>query len=86
MVYKLRELRFVLLLVLVISLLTMTPQELLASSKAEPKRIVLDNGITLLITETHALPMVNISVAVKTGAIYDPPEAASNDFNLHSEL
>lgn len=72
MVYKLREIRFVLLLGLVISLLALTSQEILASPKVEPKRVVLDNGIILLITETHALPMVNISVAVKTGAIYDP--------------
>ncbi|MBI5407184.1 MAG: insulinase family protein [Nitrospirae bacterium] len=73
MTYKLLRTRFVLLLGLVISLLALTSQEILASPKAEPKRVVLDNGIILLITETHALPMVNISVAVKTGAIYDPP-------------
>ncbi|MEK6583661.1 MAG: pitrilysin family protein, partial [Nitrospirota bacterium] len=46
----------------------------LASPKIEPKRVVLKNGITLLFVETHALPMVNISVAIKAGAIYDPPE------------
>jgi len=73
MAYKIREIRFVLLLGLVISLLALTSQEILASPKAEPKRIILDNGIILLVTETHTLPMVNISMAVKTGAIYDPP-------------
>jgi len=46
----------------------------LASPKIEPKRVVLKNGITLLFVETHALPMVNISVAIRAGAIYDPPE------------
>ena len=46
----------------------------LASPSIEPKRVVLKNGITLLFVETHALPMVNISVAIKAGAIYDPPE------------
>lgn len=46
----------------------------LASPKIEPKRVVLKNGITLLFVETHALPMVNISVAIKAGAIYDPQD------------
>src|SRR4030066_520093 len=46
----------------------------LASPEIEPKRVVLKNGITLLFVETHALPMVNISIAIKAGAIYDPPE------------
>ena len=46
----------------------------LASPKIEPKRVVLKNGITLLFVETHALPMVNISVAIKAGAIYDPKD------------
>lgn len=48
----------------------------LASPRIEPKRIILNNGITLIFVETHALPMVNISVAIKTGAIYDLPEKA----------
>jgi len=46
----------------------------LASPRIEPKRVVLKNGVTLLFVETHALPMVNISVAIKAGAIYDPLE------------
>lgn len=46
----------------------------LASPKIEPKRVVLKNGITMLFVETHALPMVNISVAIKAGAIYDPQD------------
>ena len=46
----------------------------IASTSIEPKRVVLKNGITLLFVETHALPMVNISIAIKAGAIYDPPE------------
>src|SRR4030065_1672193 len=46
----------------------------LASPEIKPKRVVLKNGITLLFVEPHALPRVNISVAIKTGAIYDPSE------------
>lgn len=45
-----------------------------ASPRIEPKRVVLKNGITMLFVETRALPMVNISIAIKAGAIYDPPE------------
>ncbi len=45
----------------------------LASAGIVPKRVVLKNGITLLFVETKALPIINISVAIKAGAIYDPP-------------
>jgi len=50
------------------------PSAVSASPRIEPKRFVLKNGITLLLVETHALPIVNVSVAIKTGAIYDPPD------------
>lgn len=53
-------------------LISVCSSAVLASPKIEPERVVLSNGITLLVVETHALPMVNISVAVKGGAIYDP--------------
>lgn len=43
-----------------------------SSPKINPKRVILKNGITLLVVETHSLPMVNISVGIKTGAIHDP--------------
>ncbi|MBI5096971.1 MAG: insulinase family protein [Nitrospirae bacterium] len=68
-----RDIGLLILLLLIYSLPALTPPECLASSKVEPKRVVLDNGITLLVTKTHSLPMVNISMAIKTGAIYDPP-------------
>ncbi len=60
-------------IVLIVFLISLGPSVGLASPKIEPQRVVLNNGITLLVVETHTLPMVNISVAVKTGAIYDPP-------------
>lgn len=43
-----------------------------SSPKITPKRVVLKNGITLIVVETHSLPMLNVSVAIKSGAIYDP--------------
>lgn len=62
------------IITIILSLLILwEPPSVLASPKIEPKRVVLKNGITLLIVEAHALPMVNVSVAIKTGAIYDPP-------------
>jgi zinc protease len=41
-----------------------------------PKRIVTDNGMTVLIQEAHSLPVVNIQVIIKAGAIDDPEEKA----------
>ena len=57
-------------------LLSSVPSTAHASKKIEPVRVVLKNGITILVVETHALPVVNISVTVKTGSVYDPPEKA----------
>ncbi len=37
------------------------------------KRTVLDNGLTLLVLEQHALPFVTVRLSVKAGAVYDPP-------------
>ncbi|MCC7202122.1 MAG: insulinase family protein [Nitrospirae bacterium] len=71
MSYKTRHIMRILPSLLIIILLWTSIS--LASPGIEPKRVVLKNGITLLFVETHALPMVNISVAIKAGAIYDPP-------------
>lgn len=45
---------------------------------AEPigKRIVLDNGMVLLLSEKHSLPMVTVSMLIKAGAVNDPPQKA----------
>ncbi len=42
----------------------------------KPKRMVLDNGMTLYLLEDHDLPVFNITVRFKTGAIYEPKEKA----------
>lgn len=38
------------------------------------KRIVLDNGMIVLLSEKHSIPMVTISVAVKAGSIHVPAD------------
>jgi zinc protease len=37
------------------------------------EKIVLRNGLTVLVMEKRGVPMVNVSVIVKTGALADPP-------------
>ncbi len=39
----------------------------------KPQRRVLDNGLVLIVLERHALPMVTVTLSLKTGSIYDPP-------------
>ncbi len=39
----------------------------------KPERRVLDNGLVLIVLERHALPMVTVTLSLKTGSIYDPP-------------
>ncbi len=43
---------------------------------AEPlgKRIVLDNGMVLLLSEKHEIPMVTVNMAVKAGNIVEPAD------------
>jgi zinc protease len=40
------------------------------------KRIVTDNGMIVLIQETHSLPVVNVQVIIKAGSIRDPEDKA----------
>lgn len=42
--------------------------------KAE--HINLDNGMTLFLLEDHELPLVRMSVVIRTGSAYDPPDQA----------
>jgi len=47
-----------------------------AASAAEPlgKRIVLDNGMVLLLSERHEIPMVTLSMAIKAGSVVEPAD------------
>jgi zinc protease len=39
-----------------------------------PKRVVLENGITVLVKSNHTTPAVSMLVGVRTGAFNDPPD------------
>lgn len=40
----------------------------------EPTRVVLDNGLVVLILEDHELPIVSVSARIRTGARLEPKE------------
>lgn len=40
------------------------------------ERVVLDNGMVLLVKENHALPMVTVSMIIKAGSVMEPPAKA----------
>lgn len=58
-----------------------------SASAAPPlaEREVLPNGIVLLVSERHALPIVAVSAYVRAGAVLDPP-ASLGLANLTAEL
>lgn len=39
-----------------------------------PQRVVLDNGLTVLLLEDHELPMVDVTAIVRTGAFWEPAD------------
>lgn len=49
------------------------------------KRIVLDNGLILLIVERHNLPVVNVNVGINAGSLIEPVDKAGLA-NLTAEL
>ncbi len=59
-----------------------------AAALAEPigKRIVLENGMVLLLAERHTLPVVSINVMIKAGEINLPPEKAGTAYLTGSLL
>ena len=42
-------------------------------SPPKPERVVLDNGLTVYYLEDRELPLVNISLVVGAGSIFEPP-------------
>ena len=42
----------------------------------KPKRVVLDNGMIIYLLEDHDLPIFNVTVRFRTGAVYEPEEKA----------
>ncbi|MCK9418415.1 MAG: insulinase family protein [Nitrospirae bacterium] len=60
----------VILMIAVLSLLIIEP------AAAEPigKRFVLDNGMILLLSEKHDIPMVTMNMAIKAGSMVEPAD------------
>ncbi|MBI3610306.1 MAG: insulinase family protein [Nitrospirae bacterium] len=52
------------------------PVEPASAATLSAKRIVADNGMTVIIQEAHSLPMVNVQMIIKAGAVLDPEEKA----------
>ena len=48
----------------------------LHAAEITPHRFVAPNGLTILVVEQHALPIVQIQALVKTGSVQDLPEKA----------
>lgn len=41
------------------------------TAEAIPQRVVLDNGLTVLLLEDHELPLVDATALIRTGALYE---------------
>jgi len=44
------------------------------TTAAIPQRLVLDNGLTVLLLEDHELPLVDATAMVRTGSLYEPAD------------
>lgn len=62
--------------VLALLLLFMIPAAPGHAADIKPHRFVMPNGLTVLVVEQHALPMVHLQALVKTGSGQDPPDKA----------
>ncbi|HXU32247.1 MAG TPA: pitrilysin family protein [Thermoanaerobaculia bacterium] len=40
----------------------------------EPQRVVLENGLTVLLLEDHELPLVEATALIRTGSLYEPAD------------
>ena len=63
-------------LVASLALAALLPGAPLQATEIKPHRFVMPNGLTVLVVEQHALPIVQIEALVKTGSAQDPPENA----------
>lgn len=41
-----------------------------------PVRYILENGLTVFLLEDHELPIIEVTVQIRAGSVYDPPEKA----------
>lgn len=65
-----------LLFVLAVSLFQVAPADAAPTAKVSAKRIVTENGMTVILQEAHSLPVVNVQMIIKAGAVLDPEEKA----------
>lgn len=65
--------RLILLLFLVSIFTSVVPA---SAAEIKPKRLVLENGITLLILERPSLPIVSVEALIRAGSLYDPNDKA----------
>jgi len=56
----------------------MLPTFYIGAALAEPlgKRVALDNGITLLVSERPGVPMIVVDVLIKAGSVFEPDQKA----------
>lgn len=64
------------LLILAAALLTAGPLRAQSLHIPPHEKVVLKNGLTLLLMDKHGVPIVNFYAVVKTGAVGDPPGEA----------
>ena len=48
----------------------------LSISFPKPGKVLLPNGLLVYLFEDHELPLVDVTIDVKAGSIFDPPEKA----------
>jgi zinc protease len=61
---------------LTVFLCQVVPADATLTAKVSAKRIVTENGMTVILQEAHSLPVVNVEVIIKAGAVLDPEEKA----------
>ncbi|MDE3118721.1 MAG: insulinase family protein, partial [Nitrospirota bacterium] len=54
----------------------MLQAETARAADIDPLRYVAANGMTVLVLEQHALPIVQVHALLKTGSVQDPPGKA----------
>jgi len=64
------------LLPCVMVLLSMISVVSARAAEIKPKRVVTDNGITLLILERPSLPIISVEALIRAGSLYDPNDKA----------
>ncbi len=70
--HKGAEMRRVVLAILIIIILSLHHSAIAGADAPLGKRIVLENGMVLLFSERHDLPMVTVNMAIRAGGLSEP--------------